>query len=254
MELNPKIRNRCLRAFELIPQKNCRLLDLGCSTGGFLGYLHKKACCRELYGCDVSSEAIAEAQYSYPGIKFVHISSKIPFPNSYFDVVTMLDVLEHVPNEHDVLSEITRVLVKGGVLILSVPHRGLFAWCDSGNIKFRFPTLHRMFYYYILQDMETYNKKFRRGSNGLFGDISISDSMWHKHYSVRELVQFLEPNFEIVKIDLFSLFTPILANLNYVYRLFFKRDSAIFRRLLNADCSKEASNFSYNVILKARKK
>ena len=73
MELNPKIRNRYLRAFELIPQKNCRLLDLGCLTGGFLGYLHKKACCRELCGCDVSSEAIAEAQDSYPGIKFVHI-------------------------------------------------------------------------------------------------------------------------------------------------------------------------------------
>jgi 2-polyprenyl-3-methyl-5-hydroxy-6-metoxy-1,4-benzoquinol methylase len=110
MELNPKIRNRYIRAFELIPQKTCRLLDFGCSTGGFLGYLHKKACCKELYGCDVSSEAIAKAQYSYPEVKFAHISSKIPFPNSYFDVVTMLDVLEHVPNEHDVLNEIARVL------------------------------------------------------------------------------------------------------------------------------------------------
>jgi hypothetical protein len=111
-----------------------------------------------------------------------------------------------------------------------------------------------MFYQYILRDIETYNKKFCNCSDGLFGDISISDSMWHKHYSIRELVSFLEPNFEIVKIDLFSLFHPIWANLNYVYRLVFKHDNALLRRLLNADFSKEAGKFSYNVILKARKK
>ena len=254
MKLSPKIRTRYVRAFELIPLETQRLLDFGCSTGGFLAYLHKKACCRELYGCDVSSEAIEEAQSSHLGIKFVHISSKIPFPNSYFDVVTILDVLEHVPNEHDVLSEIARVLTTDGILILSVPHQGLFAWCDSGNIKFHFPTLHRMFYQYILRDMETYSKKFCDGVDGLFGDISISDSMWHKHYSAKELVQLLQPNFELLKIEFFSLFNPIWTNLNYAYRMFFKRDSVLFRRLLNADFSKDAGKFSYNVILKARKK
>ena len=254
MNFNRQFRDRYVRASELIPPGTCRLLDFGCSTGKFLGYLQEKAICRELYGCDVNSEVIAKAQAYYHGIEFVCIrTSEIPFPDSYFAVVTMLDVLEHVPDEVNVLKQVARVLIKGGTLILSVPHKGPFAWCDVGNIKFRFPTLHRMFYQYILRDMETYTKKFRSG-NGLFGDISISNNMWHKHYSDRELIQFLVPHFKLVKIEFFSLLTPIWTNLNYIYQLVFKHDNPLFRWLLNTDFEIEAGRLSYNVILKARKK
>lgn len=50
----------------------------------------------------------------------------LPYPGSYFDVVTCLDVLEHVQSTEQVLREIKRVLKPGGVLLTSVPNRRAF--------------------------------------------------------------------------------------------------------------------------------
>ena len=45
----------------------------------------------------------------------------MPFEESSFDTVTMLAVLEHIENEKAILSEIHRVLVPNGKLVITVP-------------------------------------------------------------------------------------------------------------------------------------
>jgi SAM-dependent methyltransferase len=47
--------------------------------------------------------------------------SLLPFRSGSFDVVSALDVIEHVPDDHRALSEISRVLRPGGILVASVP-------------------------------------------------------------------------------------------------------------------------------------
>ena len=54
----------------------------------------------------------------------------LPFSSSQFDAVTVLDVLEHVDDDGNALSEICRILKPGGVAVINVP---AYQWLWSGK-------------------------------------------------------------------------------------------------------------------------
>ena len=54
----------------------------------------------------------------------------VPFADDSFDLVALLDTVEHIPNELGVLAECGRVLKPGGKLIVTVP---AFMWLWSYN-------------------------------------------------------------------------------------------------------------------------
>jgi len=47
---------------------------------------------------------------------------KLPFKDGSFDVVFLMQVIEHVPHLHDLLQEINRILKQKGVLMLTTPN------------------------------------------------------------------------------------------------------------------------------------
>ena len=51
---------------------------------------------------------------------------RLPVPDASFDVVTCVLALEHVADTQRLLSEMRRVLVSGGLLLLAVPFHGRF--------------------------------------------------------------------------------------------------------------------------------
>jgi ubiquinone/menaquinone biosynthesis C-methylase UbiE len=65
----------------------------------------------------------------------------MPFSDNSYDLVFLIEVLEHVHNPQKALSEIYRVLKPGGTLIFSVPFINLFIRSDAlttgyaGNAK-----------------------------------------------------------------------------------------------------------------------
>ena len=62
-----------------------------------------------------------EERYSYPEyVKHLDIRD-LPFENEYFDLIICNHVLEHIPNDFEAMSELYRVLKKGGQAILQVP-------------------------------------------------------------------------------------------------------------------------------------
>ena len=63
-------------------------------------------------------------------VKYVapNISGEIPFPDNFFDLITCSGVLHHIPNVSFVVSEIARVLKKGGVFILREPIVSMGDW------------------------------------------------------------------------------------------------------------------------------
>ncbi len=95
----------------------CRLLDVGGHDGSFLYFLKDKL---TLGICvDPLCRSRTEGRF-----RFVQgdAASWLPLPDASVDVVTLLAVLEHIEDKESLAAEISRVLRKGGRLVLTVPH------------------------------------------------------------------------------------------------------------------------------------
>ncbi len=55
-------------------------------------------------------------------IKGGDLSQSLPYPDSSFDYITCIEGLEHIENPHQAIREFSRILRRGGQLILSVPN------------------------------------------------------------------------------------------------------------------------------------
>jgi SAM-dependent methyltransferase len=113
-----------------------KILDVGCGTGANLEMLGKFG---EAEGIDVSDEALAFCRRK--GLK-VHngLAEKMPFADESFDIVTALDVVEHLDDDVAGLKEMRRVLKKGGRALIFVP---AFMWLwgvqdDVSNHRIRY--------------------------------------------------------------------------------------------------------------------
>lgn len=83
--------------------RNARVLDVGCGGGLFLGLLASEGALRQGVGFDVSGKAIALAQgmatSSGAPISFERIDAGDDWPDGPFDVVSLIDVMHHVPTK-----------------------------------------------------------------------------------------------------------------------------------------------------------
>jgi ubiquinone/menaquinone biosynthesis C-methylase UbiE len=110
---------RKLRLYKVIKHipRGCKLLDIGCgNTASFLWTVSPKI--KQGFGVDFKVSDFETNNIKVQQYKF---QDNLPFPDNYFDVVTMLAVLEHIEKEKEILEEVYRVLIPGGRLILTVP-------------------------------------------------------------------------------------------------------------------------------------
>ncbi len=100
----------------LCPERSEKILDIGGGTG----YVSSKIqhLCKELHLIDMSINMLKVAKKK--GIKNVEIAScySMPFSNGTFDAIILTDVIHHLNNHSQLISEIKRVLKVGGKLIV----------------------------------------------------------------------------------------------------------------------------------------
>ncbi|HEY8563361.1 MAG TPA: class I SAM-dependent methyltransferase [Pyrinomonadaceae bacterium] len=118
------------------PKSEIRILDVGCGTGANLEMLAQFG---ESEGVDVSDDALEFCRAK--GLK-VHkgLAERLPFAEESFDVVTALDVVEHLDDDVAGLKEMHRVLKTGGKTLIFVP---AFMWLwgvqdDISNHRIRY--------------------------------------------------------------------------------------------------------------------
>jgi SAM-dependent methyltransferase len=99
-------------------ERSSRVLDLGSASGGNTISVRGQ-------GFDVTSleySSFGIAIQKRKGLQPIQGDArKLPFPNSSFEIVYCLDVLEHIVEDEAVLNEIFRILVPGGRVLCSVP-------------------------------------------------------------------------------------------------------------------------------------
>ncbi|MCD4674052.1 MAG: class I SAM-dependent methyltransferase [Anaerolineaceae bacterium] len=98
-----------------------RILENGCGIGSYLQRLNKDA--SQAAGLEIEWERCREAHQLGANV-LCGVGEKLPFAESYFDLILSHEVLEHVQDDRQAVSEIVRVLRPGGRLVLFVPNRG----------------------------------------------------------------------------------------------------------------------------------
>lgn len=103
------------------------ILDVGCGPGGNIWALKNFG---RVTGLDLSEEALRFAK----DLGFVKLiksdACQMPSPNESFNLISSLDVLEHIEEDEKVMREVFRILKSDGIFLVTVP---AFPWLWSAH-------------------------------------------------------------------------------------------------------------------------
>lgn len=120
---------RFLFAYEFAKDKiseSSSVLEMGCGAGYGANLLSQHV--KEIIGLDVDQDMIAYAlkKYGSENCFFkLYDGIKIPYQDNTFDAVVSLQVIEHIQDDSNYISEIHRVLKNNGIFILTTPNKTL---------------------------------------------------------------------------------------------------------------------------------
>lgn len=155
-----------------------RLLDLGCGKGDFLSLAREAGW--EVYGVEISDSCRREAERR-AGVQVYSSPHGLSDKREFFDVITMWEVIEHLPRPDTVLNEVLPLLRTGGLLAMTTPNtrnmttlRSPARWTEykppEHLLYFDFDTIHR----YL-------SEKFRLQVvevKGIHPDLRLASSGW----------------------------------------------------------------------------
>lgn len=105
------------------------LLDVGCGAGLLTNALALDG--HKVSGIDLSEQSLKLAKEKDATKTVCYQAAnayQLPFPDGSFDVVTAMDILEHVENPGQLISEASRVLKKGGLFFFHTFNRNLLSY------------------------------------------------------------------------------------------------------------------------------
>jgi SAM-dependent methyltransferase len=108
------------RIARLRPLRGCRLLELGCSTGGFL--LDARLAGADVSGMEVDARAreFLQTELRIPCHgKMAEVEAHKPY-----DIVVALNLIEHLPSPREWIEQVARALTPGGLLVIWTPNGG----------------------------------------------------------------------------------------------------------------------------------
>lgn len=226
-------------------QPGWRVLEIGCSAGYFTRRLIDRGL--KVLGMDLNCPLVAQASRTCPEASFCAADAvRLPFLTASFDAVVMLEVIEHVgDNEALVLTEIYRILRPGGILFLSTPNAGAFAFLDPLNVK--------LFFLRSYPGLVRWISRLRRyRSPQLTSNVQV-----HKHYSLAQIEEWLCGRFTIRHLHRGGLLVyPLFGSLHSVISrvapwAFLRRACAAASYI---DSLVNYGRYSYNLILAAEKR
>jgi SAM-dependent methyltransferase len=167
------------RARRWLPPDALRVLDVGCGYGhGAAAIAARGPADRVIVGVEPDPEHREMGRRYFPWLTIIDAGAEaIPAADGSADAVLMLDVLEHLAQPDRAIAEARRVLRPGGVLVVSVPHRGALWRLDSLNL---YRALRR-----------------RRPTWPRLDPATQSGGGAHRHFTLEEIDVLLHPSFVV---------------------------------------------------------
>jgi 2-polyprenyl-3-methyl-5-hydroxy-6-metoxy-1,4-benzoquinol methylase len=160
--------------------KGKKVLDIACGEG-YGSHALKAAGAASVIGVDVSEEACQHARAKYGVDARQGDAEAIPLPTGSVDVVVSFETIEHVPHPDIFLDECARVLVPGGLIIISTPNGEVYHEGQAPNpfhcsempeeefvakVKARF------------HDLNLYSQRLKEAPWWTAGSVSAEVSSW----------------------------------------------------------------------------
>lgn len=141
----------------LYPQRG-RLLDIGCATGVFLDMAKKRGWYVE--GTEISNELASYASDKFSlKVNVIDLTKEKFNPGIQYDVVTLFDVIEHIPYPNLIIKACRDLLRHGGTLLLRTPtEEGLFRDIAKTIYFFSFKKMELpMLWFYSFEHIQSFS-------------------------------------------------------------------------------------------------
>lgn len=123
------------------PVKEITLLDYGCGDGKYFAHLVEKMglVATNIHGIEVAAQRVKRChEIGWTNARLLDPDNQLQYPAESFDIVNMMEVIEHIPYEQacKTLHDLRRVLRTGGVLLISTPNYPIKRFYDFSDAIF----------------------------------------------------------------------------------------------------------------------
>lgn len=172
-----------------------KILDIGAGPGHFLSVAKKEGW--KVYGQEYSKAASRIAKREFGIHIYVGEIDNLPYPDNFFDIVTMHSVIEHTIDPSKYLQIARRKLKPGGMVVFSVPNLYCFDYLSSKLLILSYPGfIFEHLYYFSKKTVSAFLKKT---------DLQLIclTSKHHSRPNLPEVNNFPSNNFGPNKLELF---------------------------------------------------
>lgn len=173
-----------------VARENNRLLDIGCATGHLLSAA--KARGWEVYGVETSHISAVQARQKTGGQIHEGTLDTAPFPEGWFDAITLLDVIEHLQSPSEYMRRIATLLRPGGVFLVATPNIHSLAYRLLGR-KWTIVGPNDHLYYFSPRTLERLLRKAGFGIHSIYTTATEINSWqeWVRNPALRWLAPTL---------------------------------------------------------------
>jgi SAM-dependent methyltransferase len=141
---------RRLRHLERFIQP-ARMIDVGCAAGFFIDEARQRGW--QVEGLDVSSFAVEYTRAQFGHTAHLGPFTEVELPAGAYDLVTLWDVIEHVPDPHAYIRRAAELLRPGGVIALATPDVGSIPARLAGRRWVGFKLSEEHIYYFSISTL-----------------------------------------------------------------------------------------------------